>query len=33
METTQKQGDSIDKLTSSMNELSSKLDRKENTAQ
>ena len=33
METIQKQGDSIDKLTSLMNELSSKLDRKENTAQ
>ena len=32
METIQKQGDSIDKLTSLMNELSSKLDRKENTA-
>ena len=33
METIQKQGDSIDKLTSLMNELSSKLDGKENTAQ
>ena len=32
METIQKQGDSIDKLTSLMNELSSKLDRKENAA-
>ena len=31
METIQKQGDSIDKLTSLMNELSGKLDRKENT--
>ena len=31
METIQKQGDSIDKLTSLMNELHSKLDRKENT--
>ena len=31
METNQKLGDSIDKLTSLMNELSSKLDRKENT--
>ena len=33
METIQNQGDSIDKLTSLMNELSSKLDRKENAAQ
>ena len=33
METFQKQGDSIDKLTSLMNELSSNLYRKENTAQ
>ena len=33
METIQKQGDSRDKLTSLMNELSSKLDRKENSAQ
>ena len=33
METIQKQDDSIDKLTSLMNELSGKLDRKENTAQ
>ena len=33
METIQKQGDSIDKLTSLMNELSSKLDRKDNSAQ
>ena len=33
METIQKQGDSIDKLTSLMNELSSKLDRKEISAQ
>ena len=33
IETIQKQGDSIDKLTSLMNELSSKLDRKERTAQ
>ena len=33
MVTIQKQGDSIDKLTSLMNELSSKLDRKENSAQ
>ena len=33
METIQKQGDSIDKLTSLMNKLSRKLDRKENTAQ
>ena len=33
METIQKQGDSIDKLTSLMNDLSSKLDRKENTTQ
>ena len=33
IETIQKQGDSIDKLTSLMNKLSSKLDRKENTAQ
>ena len=32
IETIKKQGDSIDKLTSLMNELSSKLDRKENTA-
>ena len=33
METIEKQGDSIDKLTSLMNELSSKLDRKDNSAQ
>ena len=33
IETSQKQGDSIDKLTSLMNELSSKLDRKDNSAQ
>ena len=33
IETIQKQGDSIDKLTSLMNELSSKLDRKENFTQ
>ena len=33
METIQKQGDSIDKLTSLMNELSSKLDRKDNSPQ
>ena len=33
METIQKQGDSIDKLTSLMNELSSKLDRKDNSIQ
>ena len=33
METIQKQGDSIDKLTSLMNELGSKLDRKASTAQ
>ena len=33
METIQKQGDSIDKLTSLMNELSSKLDRKDNSFQ
>ena len=33
METIQKQGDSIDKLTSLMNELSTKLDRRENSAQ
>ena len=33
METIQKQGNSIDRLTSLMNELSSKLDRKENSAQ
>ena len=33
IQTFQKQGDSIDKLTSLMNEISSKLDRKENTAQ
>ena len=33
MKTIQKQGDSIDKLTSLMNELSSKLDRKDNSAQ
>ena len=33
IETIQKQGDSIDKLTSLMNELSSKLDRKDNSAQ
>ena len=33
MKPIQKQGDSIDKLTSLMNELSSKLDRKENSAQ
>ena len=33
METIQKQSDSIDKLTSLMNEVSSKLDRKENSAQ
>ena len=33
METIQKQGDSIDKLTSLMNELSTKLDKRENTAQ
>ena len=33
METIQKQGDSIDKLTSLMNELSSKLDRKDNSSQ
>ena len=33
METIQKQGDSIDKLTSLMNELSSKLDRKDNSTQ
>ena len=33
IETIQKQGDSINKLTSLMNELSSKLDKKENTAQ
>ena len=32
-ETIQKQGDSIDKLTSLMNELSSKLDRKDNSTQ
>ena len=32
METIQKQGDSIDKLTSLMNELSSKLDRKDNSS-
>ena len=32
METIQKQGDSIDKLTSLMNELSSKLDRRENSS-
>ena len=31
MEAIQKQGDSIDKLTSLMNELSSKLDRKDNS--
>ena len=31
IETIQKQGDSIDKLTSLMNELSSKLDRKDNS--
>ena len=33
METIQKQGDSIDKLTSLMNELSSKLDKKGNPPQ
>ena len=33
IETIQKQGDSIDKLTLLMNELSSELDRKDNTAQ
>ena len=33
IETIQKQGDSIDKLTSLMNELSSRLDRKESMAQ
>ena len=33
METIQKQGDSIDKLTSLMNELSTKLDRRENSGQ
>ena len=33
METIQKQGYSIDKLTSLMNELSSKLDRKDNSSQ
>ena len=33
IETIQKQGDSIDKLTSPMNELSSKLDRKDNSTQ
>ena len=33
IETIQKQGDSIDKLTSLMNELSSKLDRKDNSTQ
>ena len=33
METIQKQGDSIDELTSLMNELSSKLDRKDNSTQ
>ena len=33
METIQKQGDSIDKLTSLMNELNSKLDRKDNSSQ
>ena len=33
METIQKQGDSIDKLTSLMNDLSTKLDRRENSAQ
>ena len=33
LETIQKQGDSIDKLTSLMNELSSKLDRKDNSSQ
>ena len=33
METIQKQGDSIDKLTSLMNELSSKLDRKDISSQ
>ena len=33
METIQKKGDSIDKLTSLMNELSTKLDRRENSAQ
>ena len=33
METIQKQGDSIDKLTSLMNELSSKLDKKSNPPQ
>ena len=33
IETIQKQGDSIDKLTSLMNKQTSKLDRKENTAQ
>ena len=33
METIQKQGDSIDKLTSMMNELRSKLDRKDHSAQ
>ena len=33
METIQKQGDSVDKLSSLMNELSSKLDRKDNSTQ
>ena len=33
METIQKQGDSIDKLISFLNELSSKLDRKDNSTQ
>ena len=33
IETIQKQGESIDKLTSLMNKLSSKLDRKDNSAQ
>ena len=33
METIQKQGDSVDKLTSLMKELSTKLDRRENSAQ
>ena len=33
METIQKQGDNIDKLTSLMNELSRKLDRKDNSTQ
>ena len=33
IETIQKQGDSIDKLTSLMNELSSKLDRNDNSTQ